>query len=406
MNEIADIYDYEAGKLIKRLIEFLGENNVKRCLRRHEQALKSAGPIFGEYYLKRRHPWLSAFKQYYGLTNRARSIHRHMTPELKALVIDAKKVVTLLKNMSDSVKNKYKRDFMDMDNARNYLFEIKIAWHFFVKGYGIKWYEEDSIKHPEFLVTAPDLKFDVECKWISVDIARRIHRKDFYGFADRLTPEIEKREYTGRIDIVLDDKLYGSTIRSLCFKVLELVDGGELKGEYQISPFGTLVLDLNYVSSVVIDMKERMKKLCERKANEAHGEIFARSKDGKPVDPIELTVMSEKADKVLYRIEDKISNAEEQLDKSKPGLIVCFLEGVNGFELQKLGSESGLQLTTKDVLLKDKFSHVVGIGYSSESMAEKRDSSEEIFGPALFFRNHNCKFEEAKTFTFVSPPRF
>jgi len=145
-------------------------------------------------------------------------------------------------------------------------------------------------------------------------------------------------------------------------------------------------------------MDERMKKFYERKANEAHGAIFARSEEGRP--------MSEKADTVLYEINNKISNAETQLDESKAGLIVCFLEGVNGFELHKLKSGSGLQLMTNDVLAKDKFSHVAGIGYFSESMVEKGSNFEDIFNSALLFRNHKCKFEKAKTFEFLSPPRF
>jgi len=386
-NEVADIYQNKVGSLINKLVEFLGERNVKYCLRRHEHSLKSAGTIFREYYLKDRHPWLSAFAQYYELINKAKSINKHLTPELKDLAIDANKVITFQKNMPDSVKNKYRRDLLDIDSARNYLFEIKTAWHFYSKskGCGIYWYEDDSSKHPEFLVKEPDLQFNV---------------------ADKLIPEIEKRNYSGRIDIILEGRLKSHTINKLCVEVLKVMDGGVLHGDCEIAPFGYLALDLSSVSGIIIDMNEHMKKFYERKADKSHGAIFARCENGRPVDPIELTVMSEKADTVLDEINNKISKAETQLDKSKPGLIVCFLEGVNGFELSKLKTKSGLQLMTKDVLAKDKFSHVVGINYSSESMVEKGGNFEEIFNPALFFRNHKCKFKEAKNFEFISPPRF
>jgi len=404
--EVADIYQHKAGSLIKKLIEFLGERNVKSCLKRHGEALKSAGPVFRGYYLKWRHPWLSALGQYYKLTNKAKSVHRHLTPELKALVIDAKKVVTLQEKMPDSVKNKYRTVLLDNDHARNYLFEIKTAWHFFVKGYDIRWYEDDSSKRPEFLVTAPGLQFNVERKWISVDIARKIHRKDFYGFADKLIPHIQKRNYAGKLDIILKDRLKSGTFKKLSANVLKVIDGGILHGDCEIAPFGSLTLDLSCVSGVVIDIDEHMEKLYERKSDKAQGALFAKAEGTKALDPIELTVMSEKADTVLDGIKDKISNAEKQLDESKPGLIVCFLEGVNGFELHKLKSESGLQLMTNYALSKDQFSHVVGISYSFESMVEKGSNYEVIFNPALFFRNHKCKFQEAKTFKFISPPRF
>jgi len=405
-NQVRDIDPHKAGSLINKLVEFLGERNVKGCLRRHEEVLKSAGPIFREYYLKPSHPWLSALGQYYELTNKAKSIHRNLTPELKALVIDAKKVLTLQENMTDSVKNKYRTVLLDTDHPRNYLFEIETAWHFFVKDYYIRWYEDNSSKHPEFLVEAPGFHFNVECKWISVDIARKIHRKDFYGFAGKLIPEIQKRNYAGKVDIILKDRLQSGSCKTLCANVLKVIDRGILHGDCEIAPFGSLTFDLTCVSGVVIDINEHMEKLYDRKADKAHGALFAKAEGTKALDPIELTVMSEKADTVLDGIKDKMSNAEKQLDKSKPGLIACFLEGVNGFELHKLKSESGLQLMTNDVLWKDKFSHVAGISYSSESMVEKGGNYEEIFNAALFFRNHKCKFQEAKTFEFILPRRF
>lgn len=405
-NQVTDIYQHKAGSLINKLVEFLGERNVKRCLQRYERSLKSSGPVFREYYLKNKHPWLNALTQYYELTKKAKSIHKNLTPELKDLATDAKKVVDLQHQMPKSVKNKYKKDLLDDNNACYYLFEIQTAWHFFAKNWAIQWYEDVPTKHPEFLIEAPELQFNVECKWISVNIARKIHRKDLYSLADNLIPEIEKRKYAGRLDFILKDRLEGGIISGLCTKVLELIDGGALKGEHEISPFGILALDLSCVSGLVVGMNECWKRFYERKPDKAHGGIFARSKDGRPVDPIELTVMSEKADTVLDGIKDKISKAEMQLDESKPGLIVCFLEGVNGFELRKLNGESALQRMTEHVLAKDKFSYVMGIAYSSESMVKKGYDSEEIFNPGLFFRNHKCTFQEAKTFEFLSPPRF
>ncbi len=176
-NKVANISQREAGSLINRLVEFLGKYDVKHCLQKYEHSLKTAGPIFREYYLKWRHPWLGALVQYYELANKAKSICRHLTPELEALAIDAKKVVTLQKNMPNSVKENYRKNLLDFDSARNYLFEIEVAWHFFVNNCDIIWYEANSSKLPEFLVRAPSFHFNVECKRISVDIARKIHRK-------------------------------------------------------------------------------------------------------------------------------------------------------------------------------------------------------------------------------------
>jgi len=405
-NRARKIYTNKAGSLIAKLITFFGESNVRECLKRYEHSLKSSGTVFREYYLKNRHPWLNAIGQYYRLTSQAKSIHRHLTPELMALVTDAKKVTTLQNQMPDSVRNKYKRDLLDPDRARSYLFELQIAWHFFVRNWDIQWYEEDSGKHPEFVVKAPDLHFDVECKWISVDIARKIHRRDFYRFADQLIPQIKKRKYAGRIDIKLKDRLDGTTVNALCKEVLKIIDSGFLQGDCDITLLGSLALDVKGASEILVDVNECTKQVYERKPDEAHGAVFGKAKGTKIIDPIEITVMSEKADTVLDEIKERISKAETQLDESRPGLIVCFLEGIDGFELHELGSETGLQCMTNYVLDKDTFSYVMGIAYSSESMVMKNHQYEEIFSPGLFFRNHKCKYEATKTFDFLSPQKF
>ena len=189
--------------------------------------------------------------------------------------------------------------------------------------------------------------------------------------------------------------------------MLCIIDSGVLEGEVKIDPFGSLTLDLDSVSGIVIDMNERMKELYKKKDEKAHGALFAASKNGKPVDPIELTVMSKKGDTVLNGIYKKITDAAElQLDESQPGLIACFLEEVDGYEIEKLRNESGLQLMTSHVLEKDTLSHVMGIVYSSETMVRIKEGCENIFNISLFFRNSKCKFEEAKTFKFFPPMKF
>jgi len=149
------------------------------------------------------------------------------------------------------------------------------------------------------------MQFNVECKWISVDIARKIHREDSYKFAQELIPKIEQRNYSGKIDIILEDRLKSGSVNQLCAEVLAVIDSGVLQGDCEIGSFGSLDLDLSSVSGVVVDINACMKELCERKADKAQGTIFARSDGGKPVDPIELTVMSKKADTVLDGIKEK-----------------------------------------------------------------------------------------------------
>ncbi|MCK4905663.1 hypothetical protein KAS42_05450 [bacterium] len=301
--------------------------------------------------------------------------------------------------MPELVKHKYQKDFIG-NQARSYLFEIQIAWHFFRKGYKIQWHENNSLPHSEFLVKSPDFEFNVECKRISVDASRRIRRRDFYRLADKIIPQIQRQNYSGSIDIILKEKLHGNDkfLDELSSQVISKINTGKLKGNYKIS-LGSLDIDLESTEGVVVDLNYYRKKLSEKKPLKAYGVIFQKSKNGKPVDPVVMTIQSEKPDTVLEGIRDRISEAAKiQLEKSKPGFIVCFLEEINDF--RKLANNSGLQLMTNSLFYKDKFSHIVAVGYSSELLRAITKNTEEFFNEKLVFQNPNCKFKKARNFKF------
>ncbi len=397
---VADVHDYEVSRLIHRLVSFLGPITVERCIQKYNASLQSSGPVFRDYYLKHRHPWWNALSDFFKLEKAGKSIVKNLTEGLKTLAGDSKKVTTLEKLMPDTVREKYRKDLIDDNRANDYLFEIDIAWHFFQKGYDIKWYESGLESHSEFLVRTPEFEFNVECKRISVDISRRIRRRDFYRLAEQLIPKISKMGYSGMIDIVLKDKLHCNDkfLNELASQVVNEVNNGRLQGGFEI-PFGSLVLELVSAKGNPVDLYERFNHLRRRKSEQAHGAIFAKSKDRRPVDPVELTLMCERADNVLDGIRDRIMKAKTQLDELKPGLIACFLEGVD--DLRELAKDSGLQIMSNLLLAKETFSHIAAISYSSEPLIERNAESERFFNQALIFRNQHCRCEKAKDFQFL-----
>ncbi|MCP4613342.1 MAG: hypothetical protein GY845_32020 [Planctomycetes bacterium] len=395
----ADIYDTEASHLINTLYSFLGPANVDKALKRHQRSLNLSGPLVREYTLKHIHPWWNAFMTFFKLKNKGKSIRRNLTPELKMLAGDAKKISILKRFMPKSVQNKYKRDLIDADRAIDYLFEIKIAWHYYLQGNDLQWYEDDGEKHPEFIVKTPNFDFNVECKRISVDISRKIKRRDFNRFAQELWLIIEKQNYTGDVDIVLNGRLYSNQIDALVSEVLELIKSGEIRGESAIS-LGQISLNLSKKCKKTVNV-EQYEALRENLPNGQHMAYFSSQKSGNYIiDPIKISLKSKKVDNVLDGIYEKVYEAaKNQLDMSIPGIIVCFLEDV--YELQELSSESGLQLMTCRVLNKEECSHIAGIGYSSEIQVHRCHESERYDNQGLFFRNPNCKFDEVETYEFT-----
>ena len=143
MNQVSDIHDFEVPNLVNKLINFIGRAEIENSLQRYKRSLQSSGPVFSEYYLKTRHPWWEALIEYFKLEKTGKSIKRNLNERIKILAGDAKKISELQRLMPDKIKAKYKKDLIDDKRAYDYLFEIQIAWHFFLKGCEIIWHEDD-----------------------------------------------------------------------------------------------------------------------------------------------------------------------------------------------------------------------------------------------------------------------
>ncbi|MBI4650148.1 hypothetical protein HY745_02465, partial [Candidatus Desantisbacteria bacterium] len=333
------------------------------------------------------------------LNRTGKSIKNNLDARLKQLAGDAKTILVLQQNMPEKVRNKYKKDLLDENRAYDYLFEIQIAWHYHLQGYEIKWYEEDG--SPEFLVKTPKFDFNVECKRISVDGSRKIRRIDFYRLVEILWPQIEYYNLKGTIDLELYDRLHSDNqyLTNLSSQILDFFKC-EVVGAFDI-PYGHIVLNLTQKNDEIINLEKSYQKLLVRKAPEAHGVIFPNKRNGNIVNPLELTIKSRKANKVLDGIKKKIQEAAlRQLPSSKPGLIICFLEGIP--KLDELASDSGLQLMSYHILGKSENSHVAAIAYCSEQRIFKSQNSEIYNCQSLLFRNPNCSFPEIKNFSFFS----
>ena len=110
--------------------------------------------------------------------------------------------------------------------------------------------------------------------------------------------------------------------------------------------------------------------------------------------------MSEKSDDVLERIKDRLREAKNQLEGSKPGLICCYLEGI--YDLTELAQNSGLQIMTSLLFSKDNLNHVAAVSYSSENIINRFSNTETYFNQGLIYRNPYCKFEKAKDYKYLS----
>lgn len=395
-----DILDKDIPNLIRKLIGFLGSIEVKLSLDKYKNALGYAGPVFREHYLKHRHPWWGTLLEYQQLEKSGKSIYKNATREMLLMAADAKKISILQKGMPDNVRQEFRARLLSDERARDYLYELDIAWHFHLKGHHINWYDEPEKRHAEFCVKTDAFEFDVECKRVNVDASRKIRRRDFYRLAESLLPNIEGMGLMGRLEIVLDDRLHSDnkSIFSLRDEIIHSISEN-LKGTHVIAG-GEVTLYLDPAQNRAIDFPKRGEEFMLKKPHNAHGAIFAKSYNGKPADPIEMICMCKGPERVLRDIRKKLSGASEQLDSSRPGLLTCYLEEIDDFT--ELASESGLQYMTYDLFKSNKRHHVAAVLYSSQDKMSVGINSKTSYNQGLIFRNPNCKFSSVAGYKFLN----
>ncbi len=394
-------FDNQVRGLVRKLIAFFGPSKIEQCIKKYDHSLSCSGPIFTEYYLKARHPWWDSLSKFFDLEKSGKSIKNHLTPGLQRLARDAQMLIDLQGKMTVKVREKYKKDLLDDNNASAYLFELHLALHFHRMGFEVSWYEEDG--KPEYCITTPDFAFDVECKRISNDAFKMIRRRDFYRFAEILIPQITGINLQGKLDLELYDRFHGNNqfIENLCKRILTAIKNNGAQGVVNI-PEGVLSLNLREKSPILVDWGTELMEINDWKSQGAHAAIFAEGHAGQVANPIGLAMKSRKKNEVLTGIKDKIQGAaRKQLDSRKPGLIACFLETITNRDLHELAKDSGLQKMSSYILNKGEYKHVAALIFCAEEEIASQGAVVDSNANSLTFRNPNCIFKQAKNFSFV-----
>ena len=357
--------------------------------------------MYRDYYLRYRHPWWLGLCEYSELLNSGKAIYKNLTPSIEILAGDAKKILELQKFMPEKIINNYRGNLLVDERANDFLFELDIAWHYYINGNRIIWKESDQPQH-EFTVVNNKLSFNVECKRISVDSFRKIKRDDFYRLVEILLPGIKSRNMAGTIELILHNKLEKSESfnNNIISFVFDTIDQGCTLGEFN-NDVCRIKIELIPSSNKEVNLEQEYMHLWQNKRPDEHGVIFAGSYNSKPVDPVYLLCRCDKPDDVLKGISDKLKSASKnQLDFTSPGIISVFVEDIDDFS--ELAIESGLQIMTNMFLDSEKRNHIAAVIYSSNSRYRPDANIKTFFSQGLIFKNQNCKYEEAKKFNYLS----
>ena len=132
--------------------------------------------------------------------------------------------------------------------------------------------------------------------------------------------------------------------------------------------------------------EEAAKILSSSWAPEAHYAIISGKKG-----TIIVRTESQKRDRILRAIFEELEKGSDQLTKTRPSILACYIEEIEEDEWLLLKDEGGLANMTGAFFVRDGNNHVNMIAYSSA--ADKGDAYKRDFTKNLFFTNPKPKFE-------------
>jgi hypothetical protein len=284
--------------------------------------------------------------------------------------------------------------------------EITTAMHLLSRGFDVEFHDMETGSGVDFIARNDGVEIEIECKMVSGDLGRKIHRLRALALFWSLA-EIASRTYRSAIRglmirITVPERLTSSdellrAIRDAFSRAIVSGHGKTLATECEIevldfdvavSPFA--VADVTQLSGTAIHEFVRA-RLGHTGAHSMH--FFSPGRRA-----LALAIESRKPDRVLAGIRRQLRDtAEDQFGGERPGIICVQFHDLSAEELQDLGESdsteretaTGLQIMTSDLLQDPKRTHIHSIAYRSHGKLLRSDGIVTERASSYVIRNRN-----------------
>jgi hypothetical protein len=181
MRLIAEIFDKQVDKELRRFLSATGEKNWARKIQKFSLLPKFPEPSPNIYlnYLANRNPLVPVIDNYFQLQKNGQSIWRHLTPDFMQMCGYVKVINALLHHATPTAARKIKSIILDDETIRSFLFELQLAINFFRLGYDVEFIDLEENANYDLLVCDGKNSLEIECKTKSADAGRKITRGNF-----------------------------------------------------------------------------------------------------------------------------------------------------------------------------------------------------------------------------------
>lgn len=268
------------------------------------------------------------------------------------------------------------------DDMRALQLELVTATHFTKRGHSVAWPEMDGSGTMDLVISGLGPSgLEVECKSISEDKGRKVHKRGALDFYHLLAPKLNSVGNNLRVGLALVLTVDGrfptafkdrvQLARAVSKNLFSGRTVNELPGaNLRVSEFDPSILGAIGSDGVPVITRAAVDQITQTNNREAM--IVGRKSGGAVV----FVVQSSGDDTLLPHVFDTLArSANKQLSKSRPGL---FLVGLHGIEAESLISvaeqdfdlhqpPTALRWHVSDFLSGQSRDHVVGVGFISKS---------------------------------------
>jgi hypothetical protein len=312
------------------------------------------------------------------------------------------------KEFSERLKRRVHGAFKNPDDMRGLQLELSAATHFARRGLKISWPEMTGIGTFDLFVEelGPE-GLEVECKSISENKGRKIHRREVLDFYCLLWPKLKEtmkglhsglsavvtiperlpKQYSARIELA-------KQISKQVFlgQSATLSDGSTLKIiEFEADQLGFIPNTSNPK-----EIRDALDKVTQTRNREA---MVIGTKAG---GALALTMQSAQDDTLMKAIYDTLSDsAKKQLSGTRSGMFLAELHGIDGQQLISIASQDNDPSQSATLLRKviSKFfsaptrDHVIGVGFLSKSnLLPLQDDLVDSGGTSYYFPKRESPF--------------
>jgi hypothetical protein len=297
--------------------------------------------------------------------------------------------------------------FKNPDDMRAIQLEIMAATHFVLRGHSISWPEMDGLGRFDLLVKDIGTNgLEVECKSISEDKGRKIHRREALEFHHLVKPKLQalSRNLQAGVSVVLTlpgrlpalHKQKQALVKHVVDSVLAsqgatLDDGSDIRiSEFDMETLGVIETERGQeISREAIELVTA--------TNNRESMILGNRKGA-----LIFVLQSRRDDTMLKYVFDTVSeSAKSQVSKNRPAL---FLVGFHAIEAESLLSiamqdnepnqtPTALRVAVSDFLGKQNLDHVIGVGFlSGGNLKPELNGVVKSGGSAYIFPKKGSRF--------------